>query len=73
MVGRVVPVVSGLGLDVGVAWVWLRLRGFPGLCSGWMARHGQRRALGELDARLLADIGVGRGEAAREAGVPFWR
>lgn len=37
------------------------------------ARHNQRRALFELDDRLLADIGVSRDEALREAGKPFWQ
>jgi len=39
----------------------------------WSARTRQRRALALLDGRLLADIGVGPGEARREAGKPFWR
>lgn len=43
---------------------WLRL------C---MARRRQRQALAELDDRLLADIGVSRGAAARECAKPFWR
>lgn len=38
----------------------------------WAARAGQRRDLAELDARLLKDIGVTPGEAAREAAKPFW-
>jgi uncharacterized protein YjiS (DUF1127 family) len=32
----------------------------------------QRRALLELDERLLADIGVSRDQAKREAERPFW-
>ena len=32
----------------------------------------QRRALLELDERLLADIGVSRDQAKREAEGPFW-
>lgn len=33
----------------------------------------QRRALARLDARLLADVGLTRAEAARECAKPFWR
>ncbi len=32
----------------------------------------QRRALGVLDAHMLADIGLSREEARREAARPFW-
>jgi uncharacterized protein YjiS (DUF1127 family) len=38
----------------------------------WMDRARQRRALGELDARLLADIGVTQTAAERERAKPFW-
>jgi uncharacterized protein YjiS (DUF1127 family) len=40
--------------------------------SRWLARSRQRRDLAELDAHLLRDIGVTRGEASREAAKPFW-
>jgi uncharacterized protein YjiS (DUF1127 family) len=41
----------------------------------WFARSVQRRALRELaqDVRLLADIGLDREQALREAAKPFWR
>lgn len=39
----------------------------------WMARARQRHALGDLDARLLADIGVTWEAAQRECATPFWR
>lgn len=43
-------------------------------CLGrWSERSRQRRALGQLDARLLADIGVDHATAAHEADKPFWR
>lgn len=32
----------------------------------------QRRALAKLDAHLLCDIGVSRGEALEEARLPAW-
>jgi uncharacterized protein YjiS (DUF1127 family) len=31
-----------------------------------------RQILGEMDDRMLADIGVGRGDAVVEAGRPMW-
>lgn len=37
------------------------------------ARARQRRALAELDARLLADIGLTPDDVRREAAKPFWR
>jgi len=39
----------------------------------WAERARQRRALGRLDDRLLADIGVSPSEAAAEVAKPFWR
>jgi uncharacterized protein YjiS (DUF1127 family) len=38
----------------------------------WTAVARERRALARLDARLLRDIGLHAGEAAREADRPFW-
>jgi uncharacterized protein YjiS (DUF1127 family) len=58
----------------------LRLR--PGLAAwtrraielvlGWQDVARQRRALLELDERLLKDIGISRADAEREASRPFW-
>jgi uncharacterized protein YjiS (DUF1127 family) len=39
----------------------------------WLNRRQGRRDLGELDERLLADIGISREDALWEAGKPFWR
>jgi uncharacterized protein YjiS (DUF1127 family) len=39
----------------------------------WGERQRQRRALGELDDRLLQDIGVSHDAAATEAMLPFWK
>jgi uncharacterized protein YjiS (DUF1127 family) len=39
----------------------------------WMERSRQRRALAELDDRLLRDIGLTRDEARRESSSPFWK
>jgi len=39
----------------------------------WQDRATQRRQLAELDAALLADIGLSRASADHEAGKAFWR
>lgn len=42
----------------------------------WSMRRSTRRALGKIaewDPHLLADIGLSRAEAFREAAKPFWR
>jgi uncharacterized protein YjiS (DUF1127 family) len=39
----------------------------------WMERSRQRRALAELDDRLLRDIGLTREEALQERANPFWK
>jgi uncharacterized protein YjiS (DUF1127 family) len=39
----------------------------------WRERTNQRAALGELNDRLLKDIGISRGEAEREMRKGFWR
>jgi uncharacterized protein YjiS (DUF1127 family) len=41
--------------------------------ASWIERMRQRRALAELDDRLLQDIGITRYDAAFEAEKPFWR
>lgn len=45
-------------------WVWLLAR---------IAQLRQRRALSNLDDRLLSDIGLSREDVDRECGKPFWR
>jgi uncharacterized protein YjiS (DUF1127 family) len=50
-----------------------RFRRFVRAVTRWMERANQRRALAELDWRLLDDIGVTREAASREATKPFWR
>lgn len=39
----------------------------------WYDRHLQRRALAELDERLLRDIGLTPDDVAAELRKPFWR
>jgi len=38
----------------------------------WQQLARERRALGELDQRMLKDIGLRREDARREARRPFW-
>ena len=46
--------------------------------TGWTAlavmvrTHQTRRLLAEMDDRMLADIGVSRGDASMEAARPMW-
>ena len=44
-------------------WAWAR---------AMLRARRTRRMLGEMDDRMLADIGVGRGEAMMEAARPMW-
>ena len=43
------------------------------LLLAWQARADDRRNLAELDSRTLADIGLTRADALKEASKPFWR
>ncbi len=47
--------------------------GFGGQVLRWQNRRASRRALSQLDAHMLRDIGVGSEVAMKEAGKPFWR
>ncbi len=38
----------------------------------WQERDQQRRALAQLDARMLKDIGLSRAEVDLELRKPFW-
>ena len=49
-----------------------RLRVWASAIRMWFERSRQRRALAELDDRLLCDIGVTPAQARREAAKPFW-
>lgn len=39
----------------------------------WQQRANERAALGNLDDRLLQDIGLDRASASMEATKPFWK
>ena len=49
------------------------LRRLPETLRCWHQRQRQRRALAELDDRLLQDIGLTRVDANREIRKPFWK
>ncbi len=42
-------------------------------CARCYARWEQRRDLAALDERMLKDVGIAPGEAARESAKPWWR
>ncbi len=48
------------------------LASFLTVISAWDGRARQRRDLADMDAHLLADIGVSRAAADHEASKPFW-
>ena len=39
----------------------------------WQRRASERRALAQLDDRILRDLGLSRAEVAGELRKPFWR
>jgi uncharacterized protein YjiS (DUF1127 family) len=49
------------------------LQRFLDLIFLWLERDRERRELGTLDLRMLADIGVDTATAQNEADKPFWR
>jgi uncharacterized protein YjiS (DUF1127 family) len=49
-----------------------RTRAWASIVWTWFERSRQRRALAELDDRLLDDIGLTRSKVQREAAKPFW-
>lgn len=49
---------------------WQRTLGLLGV---WLSHRRERRALADLDARLLRDVGLTAADAWRESQKPFWR
>ena len=49
------------------------IRRWLSVVGAWIGRNRQRHALADLDDRLLEDVGISRGAAAREIAKPFWR
>ena len=56
-----------------MAWAVKAIAAARHNCRTWKMRATTRRALRELSPERLRDIGVDSGDAAREAGKPFWR
>lgn len=48
-------------------------RGLLTMVATWMERRRQRQALGELNDRLLKDLGLSRADVEGEARKPFWQ
>ena len=67
------PMVTGFGVEDAVTRVGHFCVILTAFCALWAARRRERRILGQLDDRLLRDIGMSRRTAAREASLPFWR
>lgn len=65
---------TALRSAAGSAAAWTRLfqGGFLRRLRAAAARHEARQALARLDDRLLADVGLTREQARREAAKPFW-
>jgi uncharacterized protein YjiS (DUF1127 family) len=43
------------------------------MAGTWLQRRRSRQALGDLDHRLLRDIGLTPSEAIAESAMPFWK
>jgi uncharacterized protein YjiS (DUF1127 family) len=56
-----------------LAWLAGRLRRLPDQLLVWLERSRQRRRLGEMDDRMLRDIGVARAAAWAETRKWFWQ
>lgn len=50
-----------------------RIKNLLGTLLTWQSRADGRKRLGELDDRLLADMGISRAEAQYESSKPFWK
>lgn len=56
-------------------WRWIGRSVFHilGLPGRWIERSRSRAEMGQLDDRMLRDIGLSRLDVARELRKPFWR
>ncbi len=68
-----VQIIAGVGLGRLLGRMVDGRRRAVRLLVHWHDRSRQRRALGQLGDHLLADVGIDRAAAAREARQPFWR
>ena len=57
----------------GARSLWRALGEAAGRLATWAERRRERRALLRLNDAMLKDVGLGRGDAFREAAKPFWR
>jgi uncharacterized protein YjiS (DUF1127 family) len=48
-------------------------RNVPAVIRTWIARSNERHVLGELEDHELADVGISRAQALREARKWFWQ
>lgn len=64
--------IATLALDTDIRPRANPMRGLLAMLLTLYQRARQRRALAELDDRLLADIGLSREQTEREARKPFW-
>jgi uncharacterized protein YjiS (DUF1127 family) len=71
--GSAISPTYGSPIDLAALRPAFRIRWLLEIAARLHARQRQRRALRELDARLLRDIGLTRQEALREGSKPFWR
>jgi uncharacterized protein YjiS (DUF1127 family) len=56
-----------------LTWLASRLRRLPDQLLVWVDRSRQRRHLGEMDDRMLRDIGLSRTSAWAETRKWFWQ
>jgi uncharacterized protein YjiS (DUF1127 family) len=56
-----------------LTWLASRLRRLPDQLLVWVDRSRQRRHLGEMDDRMLRDIGLSRTSAWAETQKWFWQ
>ena len=57
----------------GISWAPLPLLKLLAQAIVRFRRQRQRTSLGQLDDRMLRDMGISRLEAERESRKPFWR
>ncbi|MGI9498873.1 MAG: DUF1127 domain-containing protein [Geminicoccaceae bacterium] len=53
--------------------VWSLIAGITSTFDGWRQRRAQRIQLGQLNDRMLEDVGLARHQVEEELKKPFWR
>jgi uncharacterized protein YjiS (DUF1127 family) len=64
---------NGPSLRIHIGRPAFSLSYWAALATGYRDRWRQRKALLELDDRMLADIGITKSQAIQEAKKPFWK